>query len=96
MYEYSSPNINKEDDNVSACRTQGRDVSKVLVGNAEGKRPLERAWRRWEGNMKMDLEARTCKGIHMEGSCGSSNKPRELHKRMSDYQIPKEDSAPWS
>ena len=35
---------------------EGRDVHKVLVGKPEGKRPLGRARRRWEDNIKMDLE----------------------------------------
>ena len=33
-----------------------RVVHKVLVGKPEGKRPLERPRRRWEDNIKMDLE----------------------------------------
>ena len=35
---------------------EGRVVHKVLVGKREGKRPLERPRRRWEDNIKMDLE----------------------------------------
>ena len=35
---------------------EGRGVHKVLVGKPEGKRPLGRARRRWEYNIKMDLE----------------------------------------
>ena len=31
-------------------------ISKVLVGKPEGKRPLGRPRRGWEGNIKMDLE----------------------------------------
>ena len=31
-------------------------VHRVLVGKPEGKRPLERPRRRWEDNIKMDLE----------------------------------------
>jgi hypothetical protein len=34
---------------------EGRGVCRVLVGRPEGKRPLERPRRRWEGNIKMDL-----------------------------------------
>jgi hypothetical protein len=34
---------------------EGRGVHKVLVGKAEGKRPLERPRHRWEDNIKMDL-----------------------------------------
>ena len=35
---------------------EGRDVHKVLVGRYEGKRPLGRPRRRWEDNIKMDLQ----------------------------------------
>ena len=35
---------------------EGRDVHKVLVGKPEGKRPLGRPRRRWEDNIKMDLQ----------------------------------------
>ena len=35
---------------------EGRGVHKVLVGKPEGKRQLERPKRRWEDNIKMDLE----------------------------------------
>jgi hypothetical protein len=34
---------------------EGRGVYRVLVGRAEGKRPLGRPRRRWEYNIKMDL-----------------------------------------
>ena len=35
---------------------QGRVVYRVLVGKPEGKRPLGRPRRRWEDNIKMDLQ----------------------------------------
>jgi hypothetical protein len=31
------------------------NVYRVLVGKSEGKRLLERPWRRWEDGIKMDL-----------------------------------------
>jgi hypothetical protein len=34
---------------------EGRDVYRVLVGRAEGKRPRGRPRRRWEGNIKLNL-----------------------------------------
>jgi hypothetical protein len=34
---------------------EGREVYRVLVGKPEGKRPLERPRRRWEGGIIMDL-----------------------------------------
>jgi hypothetical protein len=35
---------------------EGRGVHRVLVGKPEGKRPLSRPKRRWEDNIKMDLQ----------------------------------------
>ena len=39
-----------------ACMGKGRGVHRVLVGYPEGKGPLERPRRRWEDNIKMDLQ----------------------------------------
>jgi hypothetical protein len=35
---------------------EGRGVYRVLVGKPEGKRPLKRPRRRWEDNIRMDLQ----------------------------------------
>ena len=35
---------------------ENRGVHRVLVGKPEGKRPLGRPRRRWEDNIKMDLQ----------------------------------------
>ena len=35
---------------------EGRGVHRVLVGKSEGKRPLGRPRRRWEDNIKIDLQ----------------------------------------
>jgi hypothetical protein len=35
---------------------EGRGVHRVLVGKPAGKRPLGRPRRRWEDNIKMDLQ----------------------------------------
>ena len=35
---------------------QGRGVHRVLVGKPEGKRPLGRPGRRWEYDIKIDLQ----------------------------------------
>jgi len=37
-----------------------RSVYRVLVGKPEGKRPLGRPRRRWEDNIKMDLQEVGC------------------------------------
>ena len=45
------------------CMGEGRRVYRVLMGNPEGKRPLGRPRRRWEFNIKMDLQ-------EVVGGCG--------------------------
>jgi hypothetical protein len=42
---------------------EGRGVCRVLVGIPEGKRPLWRPRRRWEGNIKMYLQEVGCGGM---------------------------------
>ena len=42
---------------------EGSGVYRVLVGKPEGKRPLGRPRRRWEDNIKMDLQ-------EVRGGCG--------------------------
>jgi len=39
---------------------EGRVVHRVLVGKPEGKRPLGRPRRRWEFNIKMDIQEVGC------------------------------------
>ena len=43
---------------------EGRGVYRVLVRKPEGKRPLGRPRRRWEDNIKMDLQ-------EVGGGCGT-------------------------
>ena len=47
---------------------EGRGVHRVLVGKPEGKRPLERPRRRWEDNIKMDLQEVGGGGYWMESA----------------------------
>jgi len=42
---------------------EARGVHRVLVGKPEGKGPMERSRRRWEDNIKMDLQK-------VGGACG--------------------------
>jgi len=46
------------------CSAYGerRGVYRVLVGKPEGKKPLGRPSRRWEDNIKMDLQEAGCGG----------------------------------
>ena len=55
---YSSPNI------LGVLKSRmtwvGRGVYGVLVGKPEGERPMGRPRRRWEGNIKVDLQEVGC------------------------------------
>jgi hypothetical protein len=59
---YSSPNIIRVIKSrrmrwVGQVRMgEGRGAYRILVGRPEGRRPLERPGRRWEDNIKMDLQ----------------------------------------
>ena len=42
---------------------ESRGVCRVLVEKPEGKRPDGRPWRRWEDNIKMDIQEVGCGGM---------------------------------
>jgi len=57
---------------------------RVLVGKSEGKRPLGGPRRRWEDNIKMDLQEVGCGGVgwidlaqdgQVAGTCDCDNEP---------------------
>jgi hypothetical protein len=60
---YSSPNIIRVIKSrrmrwagYVACMGEGRGAYRILVGRPEGRRPLGRSRRRWEENIKMDIQ----------------------------------------
>jgi len=46
-----------------ACMGERRGVYRVLVGKPEGKSPFGRPRRRWENNIKIDLQEMGCEGM---------------------------------
>ena len=68
-----------------ACGAYGGGVHRVLVGKSEGKRPLGRPRRRWEDNIKMDLQevGGGCEDLmelaqdrdKVAGTCGYGDEP---------------------
>jgi hypothetical protein len=68
---------------------EGRGVYRVLVGKHEGKRPLGRPRRRWEANIRMDLQ-------EVGGSCSDwmelaqdRDRWRALVGMVRDLRVPK-------
>jgi hypothetical protein len=58
-----------------ARRGERRCVYRVMVGKPEGKRPLGRPRRRWEENIKMDVQEVRCGGMDwmVAGTCECGN-----------------------
>jgi hypothetical protein len=46
-----------------ACLGERRDACSVLVGTLWGKRPLKRSRRKWDENIKMDINEIGWKGV---------------------------------
>jgi hypothetical protein len=68
---------------------EGRVVHRVLVGEPEGKTPLGRPRRRWEDNIKMDLQevGRGCRGDWME-LAQDRDRWRALVGTVRDFRVP--------
>ena len=68
---------------------EGRGVHRVLAEKPEGKRPLGRPRRRWEDNIKMDLQ-------EVGGDCGDwmesaqdRDRWRALVNTVRNFRVPK-------
>ena len=66
---------------------EGRVVHRVLVGKAEGKRSLGRPRRRWEDNIKMDLQEVGGGGDWME-MAQDRDRWRALVNRVMSLRVP--------
>ena len=66
---------------------EGRGVHRVLVGKPEGKRPLGRPRRRWEDNIKMDLQEVVAGGDWME-LAQDRDRWRALVNTVMNFQVP--------
>jgi hypothetical protein len=68
---------------------EGKVVHRVVVGKPEGKGPLGRPGRRWEDNIKMDLQ-------EVGGGCGNwmelahdRDRWRALVRTVRNFLVPK-------
>ena len=66
---------------------EGKGVHKVLVGKPEGKRPLGIPRRRWEDNIKMDLQEVGRGGDWMELS-KDRDRWRALVSTVRNFRVP--------
>jgi hypothetical protein len=67
---------------------EGRSVYRVLVGKPEGKRPLGRPRRRWEDNIRMDLQVVGCGGMDWIKLARNIERLRALVSTVMNLVVP--------
>jgi hypothetical protein len=67
---------------------ESRGVYRVLVGKPEEKRPLGRPRRRWEDNIKMDLQEVGCGGMDWIDLAQDGDRWRALVNAVMNLRVP--------
>jgi hypothetical protein len=65
-----------------------RGAYMVLVGKPEGKSPLGRPRRRWDGNIKMDLQEVTYEGTDWIDVAEDRDRWRALVNAVMNFRVP--------
>jgi hypothetical protein len=71
-----------------ACMGEGRAVYWFLVGKPEGRRPLGRPRRRWEDNVRMDLQEVRCGCEDWIGLAQDKDRWRALVSAVRNLRVP--------
>ena len=73
-----------------ACSTYGerRVVYRILVGKSEGKIPLGRPRRRWEDNIKMDLQEVGCENMDWNDVAQDRGSWRAFVNAVMNLRVP--------
>jgi hypothetical protein len=71
-----------------ASMGEGRGLCRVLVEKLEGKRPLVRPRRRWEDNIKMDLQKVGCAGTDWIELAQDKDRWQALVNAVMNLRVP--------
>jgi hypothetical protein len=92
---YSSPNIIRVIKSIRmgwaghvARMGEGRSAYRVLMGRPEGRRPLGRPRRRWEDNIKMDLQEVGWDGMAWIDMTQDKERWRALVSAVMNLRVP--------
>jgi hypothetical protein len=67
---------------------EGRGAYRILVGRPEGRRPLVRPRRRWEDNIKMDLQEVGWKGVDWIDMAQDRDRWRAVVSAVMNLRVP--------
>jgi hypothetical protein len=67
---------------------EGRGMYRVLVGKPEGKRTMGRHRRRWEDNIKADLQEVGCRGMDWIELAQDRDRWRALVNAVMNLRVP--------
>ena len=73
-----------------ACSTYGESIGayRVLVGKPEGERPLGRPRRRWEDNIRMDLQELICEDMDWIDVAQDRDRWQALVNTVMNLRVP--------